>query len=45
MTYWHGYIGNGVYAVDSRLRNGVFILGSLLNCRAPIVIVHGAGLV
>ena len=25
------FIGNGVYAVDSRLRNGVFILGSQLN--------------
>lgn len=46
ITYWHGYIGNGVYAVDSRLRNGVFILGSLLNCRAPtVIIVHDAGLV
>lgn len=35
-----------MYGVDSRLRNGVFILGSLLYCRAPTAIkVHDAGLV
>lgn len=45
-TYWHECVGNGVYAVDSRLRNGVFILGSLRNCGAPsVILVHGVGLV
>lgn len=34
LTYWRGFVGCWVYAVDSTLRNGVFIL-SLLSCTAP----------